>query len=211
MSDVVIPIVFPDYKITVDIPKEDYDPIPYFNFDNFSTPAYKERFSNLGHAGVLFINGQTGSTKYFEYGRYDPPKYLGKIRKIMNLPNVTISNEKINLQSLKRTLYVISSKSGHNTRIQGVYIEVPNKFEAMLGYARLRKQQNTNPHRKPYSILSYSCVHFTKEVTQKAGVSTPWIIDPRPNSYIGEFRDDFIDLDFDFHKNQLKIEGKGIF
>ncbi|WP_324171793.1 hypothetical protein [Sulfurimonas sp.] len=211
MSDVVIPIVFPDYKISVSVPKAKFDPIPYFEFDNFSTSAYKERFSGLGHAGILFINGQTGSTKYFEYGRYDHPAYLGKVRKIMNLPNVIISNGKINLQSLKRTLYVISDKSGHNTRIQGVYIEVPNKFDTMLGYARLRKEQNKNSNRKPYNILSNSCVHFAKEVTQKAGVNTPWMIDLRPNSYIGEFRDDFIDLDFNFHKNQLKIEGKGVF
>jgi len=111
MSDVVIPIVFPDYKITVDIPKEDYDPIPYFTFDNFSTPAYKERFSGLGHAGVLFINGQTGSTKYFEYGRYDK-EALGKVQKIANLPNVKVVDGKVILASLKATLSKISISSG---------------------------------------------------------------------------------------------------
>ncbi|MBP6064073.1 MAG: RHS repeat-associated core domain-containing protein, partial [Bacteroidales bacterium] len=42
-------IVFPDYKI--------------------STPVGK--IGGLGHAGVLLIDNKTGSTKYYEYGRYD--------------------------------------------------------------------------------------------------------------------------------------------
>ncbi|MFT5836106.1 MAG: hypothetical protein ACI9RG_001000 [Sulfurimonas sp.] len=208
MSDVVIPIVFPDYKITVNIPKENYDPIPYFDFDNFSTPAYKERFEGLGHAGVLIINGETGTTKYFEYGRYDK-RALGKVQKIENLPNVKVNNGKIILRSLKDALNKISRESGKNIRIEGVYIEVENKFNFMLGYAKLREHQNNNPKRKPYSLTSNSCVHFAKEVTSKGGIITPWMVDPRPNSYIKEFRNDYTDLDF--KNNQLTIEGKGTF
>ena len=66
------------------------------------------------------------------------------------------------------------------------------------------KAQNTNPNRKPYDLTSNSCIHFVKKVTEIAGVDTPWMIDPRPNSYMGEFRDDFIDLDYT--KDRLIIE-----
>jgi hypothetical protein len=72
--DVVVPLVFPDYKIAVEVQKIKVDVLPWTDRDNFTIPAFKEKVSNLGHAGVLFINGQTGVTKYYEYGRYDPPK-----------------------------------------------------------------------------------------------------------------------------------------
>jgi len=209
MSDIVIPIVFPDYKITVHVPKAEIDVIPYVDFDNFTMPEYKDRLSNLGHAGVLFINGKTGFTKYFEYGRYDPPANLGIVKKIRSLPDVKVVNGEVVISSLKAVLSKISKVSGQSSRIEGVYLKVGNKYQEMLNYAIGRKSQNANPQRKPYDLVSNSCIHFVKELTQKAGVDTPWIIDPRPSSYIGEFRDDFADLDF--QNNTLKIEGLGEF
>lgn len=113
------------------------------------------------------------------------------------------------VSSLKKPLDFISRISGQSGRIQEVYIEVENKYQAMLDYAIKRKSQNANPKRKPYDLASNSCIHFTKKVTEAAGVETPWMIDPRPNSYIGEFRDDFPDLDY--KSNRLKIEGLGVF
>ncbi len=79
----------------------------------------------------------------------------------------------------------------------------------MLEYARLRKSQNSNKRRKPYDIFNNSCIHFVKALTNKAGVKTPWMADPRPNSYIGEFRNDYIDLDYS--DNKLILEGIGNF
>jgi len=66
--DIVIPIVFPDYKINVEVQKTKVDVFPWVEFDNFSIPSYKDKISNLGHAVVLFINGKNGITKYYEYG-----------------------------------------------------------------------------------------------------------------------------------------------
>lgn len=206
--DVVIPIVFPDYKIAVEIQKTKVDVFPWVEFDNFTIPTYKDKISNLGHAGVLFINGKTGTTKYYEYGRYDPQN-LGLVVKARNLPDVKVLNGSIDLSTMKKTLSFISKASGQSGRIHGVYIEVENKYDAMLKHANLRKSQNGNPKRVPYDILTNSCIHFVKEITEKAGVSAPWMIDPRPNSYIGEFRDDYPDLDF--KNNVLTIEGVGKF
>jgi hypothetical protein len=110
---------------------------------------------------------------------------------------------------LKKTLSFISRISGQSGRIHGVYIEVENKYDATLKHAELRKSQNSNPKRKPYDIVTNICIHFVKEITEKAGISTPWMVNPRPNSYIGEFRDDYPDLDF--RNGALVIEGLGKF
>jgi hypothetical protein len=208
-KDIVIPLVFPDYKISVSVEKIKVDVLPWFEFDDFTTPQYKEKISNLGHAGVLFINGKTGVTKYFEYGRYDPPKNLGLIVKARGLPDAKVIGGEVDFGSIKNALGFISRISGQSGRIQGVFISVENKYQAMLDYAMRRKSQNGNPNRKPYDLVSNSWIHFVKNVTESAGIKTPWMADPRPNSYIGEFRSDFPDLDY--KSNKLKIEGIGVF
>ncbi len=209
-KDIVIPIVFPDYKITVEIEKTEVDVLPWVDFDNFTIPKYSDKISNLGHAGVLFINGKTGVTKYFEYGRYDPQN-LGLVLKAANLPDAKIVDGTVDIQSLIKPLHAISIASGQKGRIKGVFIEVSDKYQSMLDYATARKSQNANPKRQPYDLLSNSCIHFVKDVTEIAGVDTPWMIDPRPNAYIGEFRDDFPDLDYSYEKKTLIIEGIGEF
>lgn len=93
-----------------------------------------------------------------------------------------IIKEEVVVSSLKKPLGFISRISGQSGRIQGVYIEVENKYQAMLDYAIKRKSQNENPKRKPYDLASNSCIHFTKKVTEAVGVETLWMIDPRPNS-----------------------------
>ncbi|GAA6167144.1 hypothetical protein [Sessilibacter corallicola] len=208
-KDLVIPIVFPDYKITVEIQRTKVDIIPWVDFDNFTTPKLKDKISNLGHAGVLFINGKTGITKYYEYGRYDPPANLGIVVKARNLPDAKIINGELDIKSLKSPLDYISRISGQAGRIHGVYIELKNKYQTMLEYAQNRKAQNANLKRTPYNLTSNSCIHFVKKVTEAAGVETPWMVDPRPNSYIGEFRDEYPDLDY--FKDKLVIEGLGTF
>jgi hypothetical protein len=50
VKDIAIPIVFPHYRVLIE--------------------EINARFP-LGHAGILFINGGIGTTKYYEYGRYD--------------------------------------------------------------------------------------------------------------------------------------------
>jgi hypothetical protein len=79
---------------------------------------------------------------------------------------------------LKAPLGQISRIAGQYGRIQGAYVEVENKFYELLNYAESRKSQNSNPNRKRYSILRYSCIHFVKEMTEVAGIDTPWMVDP---------------------------------
>lgn len=172
--DGVIPIVFPDYRI--------------------STPI--GRLPGLGHAGVLFFHGGKGTTKYYEYGRYDT-QALGLVRKVA-VPDVKIGpHGRPTAASLAATLKVISTKAGHGGRISGAYIEVPWQYEAMLEYVTKRMALNSDPNRTPYSLTSNNCITFAKETAEAAGADTPWMMDPRPNSYIDELRGSFPPLDYD--------------
>ena len=208
MPDIAIPIVFPDYLIAVNTPKTRIsipDLLPGFDLlpDQVEVPETQNKFPELGHAGILFINGANGTTKYYEYGRYGGS--LGAVRKL-TIRDVVMQKDHPTKVSLSYTLSQISAKSGQNGRIAGAYIEVPNKFKSMLAYAQKRHLDNKNPKRKPYDLFTNSCNHFMKGVLEAAGVDLPYMLDPRPNSYIEEIRNDFKDLDYSKASHTLKIE-----
>jgi hypothetical protein len=205
--DIVIPIVFPDYKILVEIAETNVDLIPGTDRDNFKIPGYKNHVSELGHAGVLFIQGSTGLTQYYEYGRYDLAQ-RGEARR-RSIPDVRLKSGRIEFTTLKPVLAEISRVSGQHGRIQGAYIEVENKFSAMLDYSNRRVAESKNPKRAPYALLSNSCLHFVKGVLDSAGVNAPMIVDPRPNGYVQRLHASFLDLEF--ASNVLTIENKGRF
>ena len=205
MPDIAIPIVFPDYLIAVDIPKQTFkipDLIPGMNIlpDKIVVPKSKNQVPELGHAGILFINGKTGTTKYYEYGRYSSD--FGNVRKL-SIRDVKIGSDGHPTKpSLTYTLSQISAKSGHGGRISAAYIEVPGKFQAMLDYCIKRAGSKATA----YSIFSNSCNHFMQGTLVAAGVAVPAMIDPRPTSYIEEIRDDFKDLDYSHKTNLITIE-----
>ncbi|WP_018694566.1 hypothetical protein [Algicola sagamiensis] len=210
MKDIIIPIVFPDYKITVNIPQTKVDLLPWTDIDNFTIPRSSQKFSNLGHAGILFINGSSGVTKYYEFGRYDPPANKGLVRRVP-LPDAKMNGINIDIKSLIPVLKKISQVAGSGTRIQGVYLEAEGVFEHLNQKALAQKALNSNPQRKPYNLTSNSCIHFVKRLVEAAGKETPWMIDPRPTSYMGEFRDDYRDLDYRPGEQRLVIEEIGEF
>ncbi|HLL03967.1 MAG TPA: hypothetical protein VK539_25505 [Myxococcaceae bacterium] len=137
----------------------------------------------LGHAGVLFINGKTGVTKYYEYGRYDP-KALGIVRRV-SIPDVTMKNGKPTRDSLKKVVARISVSSGQNGAVSAAYIELPDdSFKKMVDHAERRLRDNGNPNRTPYALLSNSCLHFMKEVAEAGGASMPPGVVPIPKDYM---------------------------
>ncbi len=208
MTDIAIPIVFPDYLITVNTPTTRIsipDLLPGFDLlpDDIEVPETKNKFPELGHACILFINGATGTTKYYEYGRYGGS--LGGIRKL-GIRDVVMQKDHPTKVSLSYTLSQISVKSGQGGKISGAYIEVPNQYKSMLAYAQKRHIENKNPRRKPYDLFTNSCNHFMKGVLEAAGIDVPYMLDPRPNSYIEEIRSDFKDLDYSKASHTLKVE-----
>jgi hypothetical protein len=205
MPDIAIPIAFPDYLIAVETPKTSFkipDLLPGINIlpDKVEIPQTKNKVPELGHAGILFINGRTGTTKYYEYGRYSSD--FGNVRKL-SIRDVKIGNDGHPTKpSLTYTLSQISAKSGHGGRISAAYIEVPGKYQAMLDYCVKRAGSKATA----YSIFSNSCNHFMQGTLIAAGVDVPGMVDPRPTSYIEEIRDDFRDLDYSHKTNTMTIE-----
>ncbi len=165
-------IVFPDYKIE----------------------AYGRKWSGLGHAGVLLIDNKTGTTKYFEYGRYDEEN-IGEVKnRSKQISNVVMGKDgKPTSESLAKVLGQISKISGKGTAIEGAYVK-SDEFDKMYDYANSKMAENSDPDRDPYSITSNNCGTFAIDVlNQDENVKelAPGIFDPRPNSMVGEYQDEF--------------------
>lgn len=201
-KDVAIPIVFPDYLITVESPAGNVnvpDVLPWIDIlpSRIKIPSAKLKVPYLGHAGILFIEGSSGFTKYYEYGRYDPAAH-GLVRK-QALSDVKIgSNGRPTKLTFEKVLGEISRKSGQGGKIAGAYIELsPGAFVKMLAHASNRMKQNSNPKRAPYELLSNSCLHFMKEVAEAGGSSMPVVIAPQPSGYIVQVRMQEKELDYE--------------
>ncbi len=205
--DVVIPIVFPDYLIAVEQPGGCVDnPLPRYAREwlggfvqtpgRVCIPARTHRVPDLGHAGVLFFQGSTGLTKYYEYGRYDPAA-LGLTRRV-SIPDVRIADDgRPTAASLRATLARVSSRSGQGGRIEGAYVELPEgAFDLALAYARRREGYNSDPNRTPYALLSNSCMHFSLEALRAAGADPPFMIDPRPVGFVSAIQSSYPALHF---------------
>ena len=201
--DVGIPVVFTAFLITVAERPTQVDLIPFADWDDFTIP---NRMSNLGHAGVLFLRGRDGMTKYYEYGRYDRAN-LGLVRRI-RIPNVQMArNGRPSRASLANTLRAISTRAGQGGPVSGAYIEVEDGYQAMLDEAQRRERLNTDDEREPYDILSRSCLHFAVDVIEAAGVDLPWIIDPRPVGYLGRLRSAYPDVEYNPRTRRVAVEG----
>jgi hypothetical protein len=188
--DVAIPIVFPDYRLTLQIPEVAVtvpDLIPWGNVlpDRIRIPRTTKRIENLGHAGILLVEGSTGRTRYYEYGRYDPPLFLGQVRPQL-IADVKIGrNGRATKKSLANTLTMISLSAGDGGRIAGAYIELlPGAFLKMDGYAVSRIRANFNPKRAPYSLVGNSCLDFMKHVAEAGGARMPPAVAPHPAGYV---------------------------
>ncbi len=202
--DVGIPIVFTAFLITVVEQPRQVDLIPFTDIDDFTIP--RTRMSDLGHAGVLFLRGRDGMTKYYEYGRYDSAS-LGLVRRT-RIPNVQIGQDgRPTRASLANTLRTISARAGQGGPVSGAYIEVESGYQAMLDEAQRRMQLNSDGERVPYNILTRSCLHFAVDVVRAAGVDMPWILDPRPVSYLERLRSAYPDLEYNPRTRRVTVEG----
>lgn len=205
-SDLAIPIVFPDYLISVDTPAINVqvpNGLPWFDVlpDRIRIPSGRKKLPYLGHAGILFANGQSGVTRYFEYGRYDPAAH-GLVRRVA-VPDFTMgTNGHPTSASLKNVLEAVSRKAGQGGKISGAYIELESgAFDRMQNYAAGRMSHNSDPGRPKYELLSNSCLHFMKETAAAGGAWMPPVAAPQPAGYIVLVRMIHRDLDFSPGRN----------
>jgi hypothetical protein len=203
MDDLAIPVVFPAYLIAVPHPGVDLPAaINWLGIPDIKPGV--DKVPQLGHAGILFIRGKDGLSKYYEYGRYDAAN-LGLVRK-MSIPDLALKRNFDLQTALAPTLSSISKQSGQGGRIKGVLIPAPGKFEVMLKYVETRRAQNGDPHRRPYSLLSYSCIDFARETVEAASISLPTAYDPRPLGYMSTLESSFSNVSYDPRTRKVVIK-----
>ncbi len=157
-----VAVVFPDYQITVG----------------------SSKYSNLGHAGVLLINPQNGFTKYHEFGRYQGT--TGLVRSIP-VSNVVMENGMPTAASMAKVMSELSTKAGLGGAVEGAYFKDAD-YSKMNSYASgLVGKNSDNGGYGDWSVYN-SCGTFMQDTLENGGVDTPWMTDPRPNSYIKELQ-----------------------
>ncbi|MCF6237780.1 MAG: hypothetical protein L3J79_03035 [Candidatus Marinimicrobia bacterium] len=80
-----------------------------------------------------------------------------------------------------------------NVQFHDVAEEIPF---GQAAFGRTLANQNLNPDREPYDITSNNCGTFMQQVLESGGVDTPWMLDPRPTSYIEELRGVFPPINY---------------
>lgn len=216
-EDYLIPLVFPDYKIHVELRNsytewlKEYSPEflnKYIGEDGVKVPY-------LGHAGVLLINGQSGITKYYEYGRY-PPGVLGRTRNVPIKDVVITPKKMITITSLKKLLRQLSEISGQKGRIEGGILRSDEIYNKAVEYCEKKIKENDDPNRKPYSIYTNSCVTFVQELTLYLGFYLPTIVSTTsikrnlksrvPTLYIQQFQSIITVRDLFYYYKTDKLE-----
>lgn len=92
-SDIAIIVNFPDKPIL--IPQ-------YISFWNFWAHVFdfnRDNYSNVGHTGVILLNGTTGDLQYYDFGRYDDrddlmgprPAFYGTVRSKRHVPGLELN------------------------------------------------------------------------------------------------------------------------
>ena len=82
-------------------------------------------------------------------------------------------------------------------------------YRMYKNYAESKIAENANSKRKEYSLRNNNCGTFAADVLKQdpsVKDKAPVIIDPRPNSIVKEYQDNFKSLNYDPKKRQVKIE-----
>ena len=156
MTDFAIPIVWVNYPITTP-----------------SGPA----IGGLGHAGVVIVNGSTGHTRYFEYGRYDHDADgdpIGMV-KTKPVPNLVIANGIIDGRSLRNMVASLNASAGKGTPATGAILPLDSGgYDAALSYA-LQAQEDEAGTLGEYSWWNDNhCYSFAKAVAAAGGSWVDW-------------------------------------
>lgn len=197
-NDFLIPLVFPQFEIHV---MDDYK-------DTWFGQKIKIEFPKapfLGHAGVLLINGKTGVSKYYEYGRYKGPGPAGRVQK-GNISDVKIVAGHITESSLKKTLRQISIAHGQSGNIKGVVLR-GDVYANALAWLDAKFAENNDKARKAYDLGNHNCVTFAAELAESVGFSAPFRSRTvAPTLYMTQFQLSEIDLDYYFADDKLEID-----
>lgn len=189
IDDYIIPIVYPDYQVAM--------------------PEWARKYVGklpFGHSGVLIINGKTGITKYYEYGRYDPNEF-GVIRKV-SIPNAKIEKGIITENSLKNILSRISKTSGQNGRIEAT-IHRGDYYLKALNWMSKEDTTYRGSTQEEYIVRSHNCVTFSIDLLNHLKIDTHNVgLAAIPDEEMEELQEDFADLRYNPLDNSIEIESE---
>lgn len=176
----------------------------YITFPNYMVDTETKLGKQpLGHSGVLLIDNKTGSTKYYEYGRYQTSDGTkGRVRNVI-VPDVVMGeNGMPTPESLNKVLSKISDQSGQGGNIEGAYVK-SDKFKEMNNYAveKLNEsnigQKGYNKDREPYSLAGNNCATFASDVLkQDKDVNVSGTIINTPSKIAGSYRSNYDKVDY---------------
>lgn len=177
-----------DMAILVAFP-EDSPKIP----DNQGFASWWERnFGNdngkadgAGHAGIVIINGESGKTKYFDFGRYNRPgagnrgKNQGSVRSskyfdALKVPNWNFNrSNSYNVRNILSTLHRSSKLSGYGMIMGALATGVDGS--SMLSYARTMEAKVYIPFGGYASSSGYGnatyCAAFARGIGAVGGIN----------------------------------------
>ncbi len=136
----------------------------------------------VGHAGIIIINGVSGKSRYFDFGRYKKngkkcKKNYGIVRsgKSFNghhesriglqIPNADIKDGRIS--NIKKILSILSNKKkfkGYGTLMASIYYNLD--YSAMLTKAEEMERNGCIPFGAPNKQY---CARFVREVARAGG------------------------------------------
>ncbi|CAA6815981.1 MAG: Unknown protein, partial [uncultured Sulfurovum sp.] len=111
----------------------------------------------FGHAAVIAIDENTGTTKYYEYGRYDKENRGIVLRR--SVPNVIIRNGQPTEDSLQKLYSYASTRWGKGSYPFTMYYDTAN-YQDVVSYAEKVK---SNPNRSDYMIYFNDCMSFAND------------------------------------------------
>jgi len=148
------------------------------------------KMNGAGHAGIVIINGDTGGTRYFDFGRYGRPGLgglptdQGAVRSSKNFSGLSIpdwdsskSNEQ-NVSTIITALHRSPVFKGYGT-IMGTLAEGLN-FKSMLKYATEMEKKGYHAFGGYGSSTSSSnpsyCAKFARGVAEAGGFDWSWYV-----------------------------------
>jgi RHS repeat-associated protein len=144
------------YRYVLNNPVNAWDPLGldgiYIHYDNYPINTGMGFDAPLGHAGVVSVCPDTGSTRYYEYGRYDPEK-KGMVRR-QRVPDLKIGSDGKPTQESLNNLYDFLSKNyGKNSPVSPNYYPDAdhNKINEFM------ENLKNDPNRKDYNLLNNNC------------------------------------------------------
>ena len=152
-NDFAIVVVWPFYPLS---PSPESDPIEW-----------------PGHAGVILIEGDTGSTKYYEYGPYYK-EGKGQVR-TKDTPNVIIQDGTINGQSFDNLMRYINIEAGANTYPWFDISELDsNGYQKATNFANKSIIDPVGTLGEYNVFLDNHCYTFAKSVAEAGGSYIDW-------------------------------------